>query len=118
TLVADSLADAVSLQGLVDAFAQEYLYIDGIFVEGVGAAVPITVPNYPDLRTVTAPNINYVVAQDPAIAALNAGNSLRAAIGTALGSVAVRKVHEDLGSVDIEEKPRSRRGEENYSLSS
>lgn len=118
TLVADSLADAVTLQGLVDGFALEYLYIDGIFVEGVGAAIPITVPNYPDLRSVTAPNITYVIAQDPAIAALNAGNTLRAAIGTALGSVAVRKVHEDLGSVDIEEKPRSRRGEENYSLSS
>lgn len=118
TLVADGLADAVALQGLVSGFAQEHLLIDGIFVEGVGAGVPITIPNYPDLRTVTAPNISYVVGQDPAVAVLQAEYATRAAMGTTLGSVAVRKVHEDIGSVDIEEKPRNRRGEENYSLSS
>lgn len=118
TPVADALTDAVALQGLVDSFATEFIYIDGIFVEGVGAAVAITIPNYPDLRTITAPNINYVINQDPAVAVLKAAYGKRAALGTVLGSVAVRKVHEDLGSVDIEEKPRSRRGEENYSLTS
>lgn len=118
TNVADALTDAVALQGLVTDFAAEFLYIDGIFVEGVGAAVAITVPNYPDLRTVTAPNITYVIGQDPAVAGLKAAYAKRAAIGTVLGSVGVRKIHEDLGSVDIEIKPRSRRGEENYSLTS
>lgn len=118
TLVSAGLTDAVALQGMVTAFAAEYLYIDGVFVEGVGAAAPITVAAYPDLRTITAPNISYVIAQDPAVAALKNEYALRAAVGTVLGSAAVRKVHEDLGSVDIEEKPRSRRGEENYSLSS
>ena len=117
TPVANALVDAVALQGLVGAFAAEYLLLDGIFVEGVGAAAPIAVVAYPDLRTITAPNISYVIAQDPAIAALKAGYAQRAALGTVLGSVAVRKVHEDLGSVDIEEKPRARKGEENYSLS-
>lgn len=117
TPVANALVDAVALQGLVSAFAAEYLLLDGIFVEGVGAAAPIGVVAYPDLRTITAPNISYVIAQDPAIAALKAGYAQRAALGTVLGSVAVRKVHEDLGSVDIEEKPRARKGEENYSLS-
>lgn len=117
TPVANALVDAVALQGLVGAFAAEYLLLDGIFVEGVGAAAPIAVVAYPDLRTITAPNISYVIAQDPAIAALKVGYAQRAALGTVLGSVAVRKVHEDLGSVDIEEKPRARKGEENYSLS-
>ncbi len=117
TLVADGLTDAVALQGLVDAFASEHLLIDGIFVEGVGAALEMAIPAYPDLRTVTAPNISYTVAQDPAVASLNIAYAKRGAVGTVLGSVAVRKVHEDLGSVDIEEKPRSRRGQENYSLS-
>jgi len=111
-----ALVDAVALQSLVTSFLAEYLYIDGILVEGVGAAEAITVTDYPDLRTVTAPNIGYVVGQDPSVAELNAGYALRAAIGTALGSIAVRKIHEDIGSVDIEEKPRTRRGEENYSL--
>ncbi len=117
TMVAASLADAVLLQGLVDELAVEHLRIDGIIVEGVGAAVATGEGGYPDLRSITAPNISYVGGQDPAIAALNAAFAKRAGLGTVLGSVGVRKVHEDLGSVDIEEKPRSRRGEENYSLS-
>ncbi len=118
TLVASAAVDAVALQGLVESFLQEYLYVDGIFVEGVGGAAALAVADYDDLRAITAPNVSYVVAQDPAVAALNAAYAKRAAIGTVLGSVAVRKVHEDIGSVDIEEKPRSRRGEENYSLAS
>ena len=116
TPVADALVDAVAFQSLVTSFLSEYLYIDGIFVEGVGAAEAIAVAAYPDLRTITAPNVSYVIGQDPVIAALNEDFALRAAIGTVLGSVAVRKVHEDIGSVDIEEKPRTRKGEENYSL--
>lgn len=117
TTVSTSLADAVSLQGLVKNFADEHILIDGIFVEGVGGNTPLTITAYPDLRTAAAPNITFVLAQDPAIASLKAGYAKHAAVGTALGSVAVRRIHEDVGSVDIEEKPRSRRGEENYSLS-
>jgi hypothetical protein len=117
TTVTNALTDAVSFQSLVTAFADEHLLIDGVFVEGVGAATPIAVSAYPDLRTITAPNVSYMIGQDPAVAALKSAFALRASIGTALGNVAVRKVHEDLGSVDIETKPPKRRGEENYSLS-
>lgn len=117
TTVETSLADAVSIQALVKSLADEHILVDGVFVEGVGGASPLAITAYPDLRTVNAPNVTYVVAQDPGIAALKAGYAKRAAVGTALGSVAVRRIHEDIGSVDIEEKPRSRRGEENYSLS-
>lgn len=116
TPVASALVDAVALQSMVTSFLSEHLYIDGILVEGVGAAEAITVAAYPDLRTITAPNVSYVIGQDPAIASLKAAYELRAAIGTALGSVMVRKIHEDIGSVNIEEKPRTRKGEENYSL--
>ncbi len=118
TLVSAGLTESVALQGLVNDFAGEHILIDGIFVEGVEAAITVGYANYPDLRTVTAPNISYVTAQDPAVAALKAEYAKRAAVGTVLGSVGVRAVHEDLGSVDIEQKPRNRRGEENYSLSS
>jgi hypothetical protein len=117
TLVANADTEAVALQGLVSAFEQEYLYIDGIFVEGVGGVAALAVADYPDLRALTAPSIHYMIGQDPAVGALKAEYAKRAAVGTVLGSVLVRKVHEDIGSVDIEEKPRARRGEENYSLS-
>ncbi len=114
TPVANALVDAVALQSFVDAFANEYRYIDGIFVEGVGDDEG---NDYGNLRSIEAPNISYVIAQDPAIAGMKSQYALHAAVGTALGSVAVRKIHEDIGSVDIEQKPRSRRGQENYSLS-
>jgi hypothetical protein len=116
--VADALTDAVALQTVVDDFATEHLLIDGIFVEGQGDSTPLAITSYPDLRTVTAPNITYVVSQDPAVASLKSEYALHASMGTVAGSIAVRKVHEDLGSVDIEEKPRTRKGEENYSLTS
>jgi len=117
TLVANAETEAVALQGLVTAFESEFLYIDGIFVEGVGGAAALAIADYPDLRALSAQNIHYMVGQDPAVAGLKAEYGKFGAIGTALGSVSVRKVHEDLGSVDIEAKPRTRRGEENYSLS-
>ncbi len=116
TPVSSALADAVTFQTLVTGFLSEFIYIDGIFVEGVGGAAALAIADYPDLRTLDAQNIHYVIAQDPAIAALKAGFAKRAALGTVLGAVGVRKVHEDLGSVDIEVKPASRRGEESYSL--
>lgn len=117
TTVAASLTDTVKFQSLVTALASEKILIDGVIVEGVGGATQLAIADYPDLRTVAAANVSYVIAQDPAVASLQASFSKRAGIGTALGSIAVRKIHEDIGSVDIEDKPRNRRGEENYSLS-
>jgi hypothetical protein len=117
TSVDTALADAITFQSFVDSFASEHLLIDGIFVEGVGEGVQIDIRGYSDLRTIVAPNITYVIAQDPAVAAMSTAYARRSAIGTVLGSVAVRSVHEDIGSVDIETKPRTRRGQENYTLS-
>jgi hypothetical protein len=117
TTIANALTDAVKFQSLVTAFAAEKILIDGVIVEGVGGDAQLAITDYPDLRTAAAANVSYVIAQDPAVASLVAGYAKRASIGTALGSIAVRKIHEDIGSVDIETKPRLRRGEENYSLS-
>lgn len=113
SLATKALEDATHVQLWVESFAKEHLYIDGVFVEGVGAEDI----SYDDLRTLNCQNVSYVIAQDPAIATLNEAYKYRASVGTVLGMVAVRKVHEDLGSVNIEEKPRNRRGEDNYSLS-
>lgn len=112
--------DVLALQAWVDAFAAEKLLIDGVFLEGIAKAASADAFNLLadlyDLRTLAAPNISVVAGHDPLQAALNAGYAKHAAVGTVLGSVAVRKVHEDLGSVDIEVKPSARKGEESFSI--
>lgn len=112
--------DVLALQGMVNAFAAEHILIDGVFLEGQALAANKDYFNLGadvfDLRTLDAPNVSVVVGQDPEQAALNAAYAKFAAVGAVLGSVAVRKVHEDLGSVDIESKPGTRKGEESYSL--
>jgi len=110
--------DVLALQAWVDAFAAEKLLIDGVFLEGIAAWKHGNYFDYSllDLRELAAPNISVVVFQDPAQTALNAAYGTRAAVGTVLGSVAVRKVHEDLGSVDIENKPSAKKGNESYSI--
>jgi len=112
--------DALLLQGMVISFATEHLLIDGVILEGVAKA---SLANYFnagvdlfDLRTLVAANISVVISQDPAQTALNAIYAKHASVGSVLGMVAVRKIHEDLGSVDIEMKPGTRKGEESYSL--
>ncbi len=112
--------DVTKLQGMVNSFAQEHILIDGVFLEGKPKANDKNVFNLMndifDLRTLEAPNVSVVVGQDPKQVALNSAYQGSAAVGTVLGSVGVRKVHEDLGSVDIENKPGTRKGEESYSL--
>lgn len=113
--------DVLALQGLVNAFKNERVLIDGIFLEGIAKTSTgdyyNTGADLYDLRSLAAENISVVIGQDPAQVKLNAAYAKSASVGTVLGSVAVRAVHEDLGSVDIETKPRSRKGEESYSLS-
>lgn len=103
-------------QTLVDSFAKEFHYIDSILLEGEG--IPSDVTQMENLRTNNAPNISVVIAVDPAIVELNPSFEGTAAIGTVLGSLSVRAVHENIGSVDIEQKPRTRRGEPHYDISS
>jgi len=112
--------DVLALQGMVNAFAAEKLLLDGVILEGIAKT---TGGNYFaaglemfDLRTLAAPNISVVIGQDPAQTLLNVGYAKHAAVGSVLGMIAIRKVHEDLGSVNIEVKPGTRKGEESYSL--
>ena len=86
-------------------------------LEGYGAFIPKSVTGLEDLRTNKAPNVSVVIAADPAIVGLNPSFEGTAAIGTVLGSLSVRAVHENVGSVDIEQKPRTRRGEPHYDIS-
>ena len=93
-----------------DLFADK-IYLNGIYLEGrnLGKAAI-------NRRTLTAGKVSVVIAQDPAIAALDAAYSHYAAVGSILGMRAVRKVNENLGSVDIIVKPNARKGEITYPL--
>lgn len=112
--------DVLALQGLVNSFKEEHILIDGIILEGVAKESDADFYNNGDdlfdIRSLVGENISVVIGQDPAQAVLNAAYTKSAAVGTVLGSIAVRAVHEDLGSVDVETKPRNRKGEESFSL--
>ncbi|CDF80572.1 conserved hypothetical protein (DUF2586) [Formosa agariphila KMM 3901] len=111
----DEEVEAVQL--FVDNFREEFRYIDNVLLEGRGEAAAITpVANYPDLRAKNAPNVSVSIAQDPAVATIDAAYTKYAAIGSVLGMLAVRQVNENLGSVDILNKPIGFRGREDYPL--
>lgn len=105
------------VQAFVDSFKNEYRYIDTVVLEGKGEALAITpIANYPDLRAKAAPNVSVSIAQDPAIASLDAAYAKYASVGSVLGMLAVRQVNENLGSVDILNKPSNAKGTEDYPL--
>jgi len=111
------LADEVEVvQAVVDSFAAESNYIDGVILEGIADAVEIPIANYPDLRAKKAPNVSVCIAQDPYVAGLDAAYAKNASVGAVLGMLAVRQVNENLGSVDILNKPEGFKGAVDYPL--
>lgn len=109
-------ANVASVQAnLVDVLRSENRFIDHVLIEGKGAAA-LEIDELPNLRELTAKNVSVIIAQDLDVAALDAAYKYYASVGTALGGVAIRKVNENLGSVNIENKPREKRGTENYTL--
>ena len=103
-------------QLLVDALAQDHIYIDAVLLEGKGGYLTQQINTMEDLRIMASPNVSVVIGHDNDIAALKPAYSGHAAVGAALGMLLVRAVHENLGSVDIEVKPRTRKGELSYML--
>lgn len=101
-------------QALVNHFFDNKIYVDAIILEGRNVAG--TIGDLLDVRTLAASAISVCIAQDPAQVALNDEYEKSAAVGNALGSVLVRKVSENLGSVNIANKPDARRGEPSFSL--
>ena len=110
------VASAVEkVQGdLVNLLQSESRYIDFVLLEGKGqlqdkkvkAFSPTTMT---DLRTKKAPQVSVVIAQDPHIVTQHPANLNYAAVGSALGMLSVRKVNENLGSVNILASPRVRK---------
>lgn len=101
---------------LVDALAAENRFIDFVILEGKTDSdiVPNTVA---DLRAKNAAQVSVVIAQDPFIRKIGESDyDDYAAVGSALGMLAARRVNENIGSVDIKRKPRLKRGRADYPL--
>ncbi|MEH6405762.1 MAG: DUF2586 family protein [Leeuwenhoekiella sp.] len=107
----DLEAEINAVQLFVNDLAADHILIDGVYLEArnIGA-------NAANLRLLSAPNVTPVIAQDPAIAAIDPSYANYAAIGAALGMRAARKVNENLGSVDIDNKPDAQKGEISFPL--
>lgn len=114
--IVDFPAYLAQKQAIVDDLRAENRNVSAVLVEGNVFDDQTLVAAYPDNRTEAVDNVSVVIAQDPIIAALKAAYVNYAAIGTALGALSVRGVHENMGSVDIENKPSPYKGNRDYPL--
>jgi len=103
-------------QNAVDELKLEHVFVDAILLEGNEFSGATTVGDYDDMRLEDAPNISVIAVQDPAIRALKAEYAGHAAIGSALGMLSVRGVNEQLGSVNVNNKPAFAKGDSTYPL--
>lgn len=111
----DTILEAV--QAGVNTLAGESRLIDLVVIQGIGKAAATTaVAAYPNLREKTAPNVCVSIAQDGGVAAIDAAHAKYADIGGVLGMISVRKVNENLGSVDIINKPDTKKANPTYPL--
>lgn len=78
---------------MVNKFREDHLYIDAVILEGVGKYIN-AIADAVDLRKLDAENVSVVIAQDPARAAKDEAYRTHAAVGSALGMLSVRYVHE------------------------
>ncbi|MFD2566080.1 DUF2586 family protein [Pseudotenacibaculum haliotis] len=102
--------------GLVNVLLSENRYVDFALLEGKGSGVNIAANTIADLREKNAPQVSVVIAQDPNIASIDAAYNNYAAVGSVLGMISVRSVNENIGSVNIKNKPFIKRGAPDYSL--
>lgn len=111
----DTITEAIQTQ--IDALATEKFLLDAVIIQGIGKAGGTTaVATYPDNRAKVAPNVSVSIAQDGKVASTAAAHAKYADIGSILGMLSVRQVNENVGSVDILNKPDAAKGNENYPL--
>lgn len=115
TTIVDFPAYKGAYQNIITELRAENHYVSFGLVEGNDSATA-TIGAFPDNRADSAPDIATVSVQDPIIRALKTEYEGLAAVGTALGGMAVRKVNENLGSVNIESKPDGFKGNVTYPL--
>lgn len=90
-------------QSIVDEFAAENRLLDFVVI-GFDNLSVFTV----DLFELTSPNVSVCAACSDASGIVR--------VGSALGMLAARKINENLGSVNIENKPLAKRGTQDYPL--
>lgn len=112
---ADVLTAIPKAQELVDDLFNNQIYLDGILLEGRSFGAVLNTAH--DLRTKNSGNVSVCISADPEVTALDASYAGHASVGAALGMLAARQVNENLGSVDILNKPDAERGNESYPLS-
>jgi hypothetical protein len=103
-------------QNMINDLQAEGFLLSAWLVEGVVFDPAVLISAYDDIRAMNAPKVSVVIAQDPVIRNIKTQYEKYAAIGTALGSISVRKVNENIGSVDIENKPDAYKGSLTYPL--
>lgn len=103
-------------QTMVNELRAESRHISAVLVEGGIFSNATLISAYPDARTYEAENVSIIIAQDPIIRAVKTQHETYAAIGTALGAISVRGVNENIGSLDIENKPFAFKGASVYPL--
>lgn len=91
------------------------ILLDFVLLES-GAPGELLINNYPDFTELAAENVSIINGQDPDIAALDAAYTNYAAIGSAVGSLAVRQISENMGSTNILNKPDDKKSQTFYSL--
>ena len=102
--VAPNVVSAINEQQLiVNEFAAENRLIDFVVI-GFDSLDDYS----EDLYSLTAPNVSVCVACSDASGIVR--------VGSALGMLAARKINENLGSVNIENKPLAKRGTQDYPL--
>jgi len=107
----DLVAEINACQLFINDLFDDKIYLNGIYLEARNVSKAGI-----SRRALGAGKVSLVIAQDPAIASLDAAYSHYAAVGSILGMRAVRKVNENIGSVDIISKPNARKGELTYPL--
>jgi len=107
----DLEAEINAAQTFVNELVADNILLDGIYLEARNIG-----DNAANLRLLKAGQVTPVIAQDPVIASLDPAYANYAAVGAVLGMRAVRKVSENLGSVDVITKPLASRGNVSFPL--
>ncbi len=94
---------------VVNKFREDHLYIDAVILEGVGKYIN-AIADAVDLRKLDSENVSVVIAQDPAQAAKMKRTGHTLPLAAHLECCPFRYVHENMGSVDIENHPRDSKG--------
>jgi hypothetical protein len=115
-VVADFPAYIAQKQLINSTLRAQNRNISAMLIEGNEFSSATAISAYPDLRGEEADNISVVIAHDPGIASIKAAYANYGAIGSALGALSVRGVHENIASVDIENKPSIYRANRDYPL--